>query len=46
MHKFIRSALRYVVNHKRLDRFFSRYKWFNHIVYEEAQAVIGNRPWC
>lgn len=20
-------------------------KWYNHIIYEEAQWTIGNRPW-
>ena len=45
MHKIIRSILRFIIKHKKLERFFSKFKWFNHLVYEEAQAVIGNRPW-
>lgn len=23
----------------------SKTKWFKHILYEEAQWIIGNRPW-
>lgn len=44
MNKLIRSILRFIICHKRLDAFFSKYDWFNKLVYEEAQALIGNRP--
>jgi len=42
MHRFIRRILRYIIRHKRLNKIFSRWKWFNRVCYEEAQAVIGN----
>lgn len=45
MHRFIRNILWFIIRHKRIDRVFSKWKWFNHLVYEEAQAIIGNRPW-
>lgn len=45
MHKFIRIILRFIIDHKKLCRIFDRWKWFNNLCYEEAQAVIGNRPW-
>lgn len=45
MHRFIRSILRFIIRHKRINHIFSKWKWFNHLCYEEAQAVIGNRPW-
>lgn len=45
MHKAIRSVLRFIIRHKRLDAFFGKYNWFRKLIYEEAQAVIGNRPW-
>ena len=45
LHKVIRSVLRFIIRHRRLDVFFSKYDWFNKLIYEEAQAVIGNRPW-
>lgn len=45
MHKAIRSVLRFIIRHKKLDAFFSKYDWFRRLIYEEAQAVIGNRPW-
>lgn len=45
MHRFIRTVLRFIIRHNRIDRVFSKWKWFNHLRYEEAQAVIGNRPW-
>lgn len=45
MHKVIRSVLRFIILHKRLYAFFTKYSWFNKLVYEEAQALIGNRPW-
>ena len=45
MHKRIRSILRFIIRHKRLDAFFSKHSWFKKLLYEEAQAVIGNRPW-
>lgn len=45
MHRTIRCVLRFIINHKRLNKLFSKKKWFNKLCYEEAQAVIGNRPW-
>ena len=45
MHKAIRSVLRFIIRHKKLNAFFSKYDWFRRLIYEEAQAVIGNRPW-
>jgi len=45
MHEAIRSILRFIIRHKRLDAFFSKCDWFKKLIYEEAQAVIGNRPW-
>ena len=45
LHRFIRSILRFIIRHKKINRVFSKWKWFNHLCYEEAQAVIGNRPW-
>lgn len=45
MHKIIRNILRFIIKHKRLNIVFSKWKWFNHLCYEEAQAVIGNRTW-
>ncbi len=45
MHKAIRAVLRSIIKHKRICKIFEQWKWFNHLCYEEAQAVIGNRPW-
>ncbi len=45
MHRFIRNILRFIIRHKRINQTFSQWKWFNHLCYEEAQAVIGNRAW-
>lgn len=44
-HKTIRSILRFIIQHKRLNNLLSKWKWFNNLCYEEAQAVIGNRQW-
>ena len=43
IHKIIRSVLRFIINHKRLHKVFEKYKWFNELVYDEAQRIIGNR---
>lgn len=45
MHKYIRGILRFIIQHKKIDRIFSKWKWFRTLCYEEAQAIIGNRPW-
>ena len=43
IHKAIRIVLRFIIEHKRLYKWFEKYKWFNDLVYDEAQRVIGNR---
>lgn len=45
MHRQIRNVLRFIIRHKRLHNIFGKWNWFNNLCYEEAQAVIGNRPW-
>jgi len=45
MHKMIRAVLRFIIRHKKLCSIFNRWKWFNDLIYEEAQATIGNRSW-
>ena len=41
--KFIRSILRFVIKRKHLYTMFSKYDWFNNLVYEQAQKLLGNR---
>ena len=43
MHKIIRSVLRFILHHKRVYKVFEKYKWFNELMYDEAQRIIGNR---
>lgn len=45
MHKIIREILRFIIRHRKLNKVFSKFDWFNYICHEEAQAIIGNRPW-
>lgn len=44
IHKTIRKILRFIIHHKMIYNIFHKRKWFNNLCYEEAQAVIGNRP--
>lgn len=43
IHKIIRSVLRFIIHHKRLCKTLEKYKWFNDLVYDEAQRILGNR---
>ena len=43
MHEIITNILRFIINRKRLLKWFEQYKWFNDLVYYEAQRIIGNR---
>lgn len=45
MHRLIRMVLRFIIRYKRISRIFDKWEWYKHLCYEEAQAVIGNRPW-
>ena len=37
------DLLRFVICHKWLSNTIGKTKWFKHLVYEEAQWIIGNR---
>ena len=41
--KIINSILRFIIRHKTLYKIFSKYKWYNNLMYEQAQKIIGNR---
>lgn len=41
--KLIIKFLLFVINNERLYKIFTQYKWFNDLMYEQAQKIIGNR---
>jgi len=41
--KIINDILRFIIRNEKLYKVFTKYKWFNDIVYEQAQKIIGNR---
>ncbi len=43
MHKIIRNILRFIIRHNKLCNIFTKRKWFNDLLYEEAQRVLDNR---
>lgn len=43
MHKIIRNILRFIIRHKKLYKIFTKRKWFNDLIYDEAQRILGNR---
>ena len=45
MHRQIRNVLRFIIKHRKLDKLFEKWNWYKHLCYEEAQAILGNRPW-
>ena len=45
VHRIIFRFLNFTICHKHINEFFSRCGWYHKMLYEEAQAVIGNRPW-
>ena len=45
MHKYIQGILRFIIRHRKIDQIFSKWKWFRNLCYEEAQEIVGNRPW-
>ena len=45
MIKIYHDFLRFIIRHKIMNKTIGKTKWFNHLVYEESQWIIGNRPW-
>lgn len=40
MKRVKRGLLRFIINHKRIERMFHNAKWFKRSVYREAQSII------
>lgn len=34
------DVLRFIVNHRSLDKFFSQFRWFNNLVIKRAKEII------
>ena len=36
------SILRFIIDHRSLDRFFSHFKWYNNLVIKRAREIIDD----
>lgn len=44
-HKVVRAIVRWMDRHNTIYTRLRKYEWYQNLIYEEAQGLIGNRPW-
>lgn len=37
------DILRFIIRHRKLDKFFEHFKWYNNLVIRRAQEIIHGR---
>ncbi len=37
------SILKFIIDHKSLDKFFSHFKWYNNLIIKRAREIIDGR---
>lgn len=36
------SILKFIIDHRSLDKFFSRFKWYNNLIIKRAREIIDD----